>query len=55
MSLTYFISADTAQGIATGNTRGDRNSPPSGPVENPTPESKLSPESIAAVRILDSG
>jgi len=35
-------------GIATGNTRGDRNSKPSGPVENPTPESKLSPESIAA-------
>ncbi|KAJ7754101.1 hypothetical protein B0H16DRAFT_1722894 [Mycena metata] len=34
--------------IATGNVRGDRNSPPSGPVENPTPESKLSPESIAA-------
>ncbi|KAJ7653382.1 hypothetical protein B0H17DRAFT_1214733 [Mycena rosella] len=35
-------------GIATGNDRGDRNSPPSGPVENPTPNLKLSPESIAA-------
>ncbi|KAJ7754092.1 hypothetical protein B0H16DRAFT_1662926 [Mycena metata] len=34
--------------IATGNVPGDRNSPPSGPVENSTPESKLSPESIAA-------
>ncbi|KAJ7123873.1 hypothetical protein C8R43DRAFT_1031763 [Mycena crocata] len=35
-------------GIATGNTRGDRNTAPSGPVENTTPELKLSPESIAA-------
>ncbi|KAJ7101392.1 hypothetical protein B0H15DRAFT_815935 [Mycena belliarum] len=34
--------------IATGNTRGDRNTPPSGPVENTTPNAKLSPESIAA-------
>ncbi|KAJ7754084.1 hypothetical protein B0H16DRAFT_1722880 [Mycena metata] len=34
--------------VATGNVRGDRNTPPSGPVENPTPELKLSPESIAA-------
>ncbi|KAJ7653378.1 short-chain dehydrogenase/reductase SDR [Mycena rosella] len=34
--------------IATGNTRGDRNTPPSGPVENSTPDLKLSPESIAA-------
>ncbi|KAJ7664355.1 hypothetical protein DFH06DRAFT_1187569 [Mycena polygramma] len=34
-------------GIATGNTRGDRNTPPSGPVENPKPHSLLSPESIA--------
>ncbi|KAJ7653385.1 NAD(P)-binding protein [Mycena rosella] len=37
-------------GIATGNDRGDRNSPPSGPVENPTPDLKLIPESIAADR-----
>ncbi|KAJ7101393.1 hypothetical protein B0H15DRAFT_796202 [Mycena belliarum] len=35
--------------IATGNTRGDRNTPPSGPVENTTPNAKLSPESIAAI------
>ncbi|KAJ7722657.1 hypothetical protein DFH07DRAFT_856736 [Mycena maculata] len=35
-------------GIATGNTRGDRNTEPSGPVENPTPALKLSPEAIAA-------
>ncbi|KAF7340836.1 hypothetical protein MSAN_02113000 [Mycena sanguinolenta] len=35
-------------GIATNNERGNRNSPPSGPVENTTPNSKLSPESIAA-------
>ncbi|KAF7329306.1 hypothetical protein MKEN_00191700 [Mycena kentingensis (nom. inval.)] len=34
-------------GIATGNTRGDRNTPPSGPVENPKPAGMLSPESIA--------
>ncbi|KAJ7450049.1 hypothetical protein B0H11DRAFT_2078243 [Mycena galericulata] len=34
-------------GITTGNTWGDRNSKPSGPVENPTPNSKLSPEAIA--------
>ncbi|KAF7305293.1 hypothetical protein HMN09_00780500 [Mycena chlorophos] len=34
-------------GIATGNTRGDRNTPPSGPVENPKPAGLLSPESIA--------
>ncbi|KAJ7187221.1 hypothetical protein C8R46DRAFT_1158102 [Mycena filopes] len=34
-------------GIATANVRGDRNAPPSGPVANPTPEKKLSPESIA--------
>ncbi|KAJ6510832.1 hypothetical protein C8R45DRAFT_965325 [Mycena sanguinolenta] len=34
-------------GIATNNTRGKRDSPPSGPVENTTPDSKLSPESIA--------
>jgi len=34
-------------GIATNNTRGDRNTPPSGPVENPKPHSLLSPESIA--------
>jgi len=34
-------------GIATNNTRGDRNTPPSGAVENPKPHSLLSPESIA--------
>ncbi|KAJ7226751.1 hypothetical protein GGX14DRAFT_417245 [Mycena pura] len=34
-------------GIATGNTRGDRNTPPSGPVENQKPAGLLSPESIA--------
>ncbi|KAJ6467442.1 hypothetical protein C8R45DRAFT_1020030 [Mycena sanguinolenta] len=34
-------------GIATNNTRGNRDTPPSGPVENTTPDSKLSPESIA--------
>ncbi|KAF7290794.1 hypothetical protein MIND_01320400 [Mycena indigotica] len=34
-------------GIATGNTRGDRNTPPSGPVENPKPAGLLSPDSIA--------
>ncbi|KAJ6467444.1 hypothetical protein C8R45DRAFT_1020037 [Mycena sanguinolenta] len=33
--------------IATNNTRGNRDTPPSGPVENTTPDSKLSPESIA--------
>ncbi|KAF7333482.1 hypothetical protein MVEN_02364400 [Mycena venus] len=40
-------SADMSKGIATNNTRGDRNTPPSGPVENPKPHSLLSPESIA--------
>ncbi|CAK5278209.1 unnamed protein product [Mycena citricolor] len=34
-------------GIATNNSREDRHTPPSGPVENPDPSSKLSPESIA--------
>ncbi|KAJ6632205.1 short-chain dehydrogenase/reductase SDR [Mycena sp. CBHHK59/15] len=34
-------------GIATGNIRGNRDSKPSGAVENPTPDLKLSPESIA--------
>ncbi|KAJ6489712.1 hypothetical protein DFH09DRAFT_1168410 [Mycena vulgaris] len=34
--------------IVTGNTHGDRNTPPTGPVENPTPHLKLSAESIAA-------
>ncbi|KAJ7842822.1 hypothetical protein B0H14DRAFT_2779933 [Mycena olivaceomarginata] len=33
--------------IATNNTRGNRNTPPSGPVENSKPHSLLSPESIA--------
>ncbi|KAJ7201495.1 hypothetical protein B0H12DRAFT_1163693 [Mycena haematopus] len=35
-------------GIATNNTRGNRNTPPSGAVENPKPNALLSPESIAA-------
>ncbi|KAK7037885.1 hypothetical protein R3P38DRAFT_2903342 [Favolaschia claudopus] len=34
-------------GIATNNERGNRNTPPSGPVENPKPAALLSPESIA--------
>jgi len=34
-------------GIATNNTRGNRNTPPSGAIENPNPHSLLSPESIA--------
>jgi len=34
-------------GIATGNNRGVRNTPPSGPVENQKPAGLLSPESIA--------
>ncbi|KAJ6542085.1 hypothetical protein DFH09DRAFT_1041440 [Mycena vulgaris] len=35
-------------GIATANIKGDRNTPPSGPVENPNPHLKMSAESIAA-------